>query len=183
MSFLTDAGGGGEIPDDLQKVIDFHGHLCPGILIGYRASKEAMSRLESQRSRDEEMVAVVENDSCSADAVQVMTGATFGKGNFIFRDHGKQAFTFMLRPSGKGVRLNLKAGIAGGADVSREEKSRILMSEPAQNLFHVEQGTMELPPPAEIRNSVICESCGEPVMDSRTREIDGKLLCIPCSKK
>lgn len=32
-------------PADLQKVIDFHGHLCPDILIGYRASLIAQRQL------------------------------------------------------------------------------------------------------------------------------------------
>ncbi|MFO8057729.1 MAG: FmdE family protein [bacterium] len=183
MSPVADSGAHLEIPEDLQKTIDFHGHLCPGILIGYRASREALKRLESRRSKDEELVAIVENDSCSADAVQVLTGATFGKGNFFFRDHGKQAFTFMLRPSGKGVRLALKAGALGDGNVSREDKSRTLLSEPAEDLFDIQEDTMELPPEAEIRKSVVCPSCGEPVMDSRTRETGGKLLCIPCAEK
>ncbi len=36
-----------------------------------------------KRAVDEEIVAVVETDACFSDAVQVMTGCTFGKGDFI----------------------------------------------------------------------------------------------------
>jgi len=183
MSPVADSGANFELPEDLQNTVNFHGHLCPGVLIGYRASKEALKRLESKRSEDEELVAVVENDSCAVDAVQFLTGATFGKGNFVFRDYGKQVFTFMLRPSGKGLRLALKAGALGSGDISREEKARLLMSRPIVDLFDIKEGDMELPPEAEIRKSVVCDSCGEPVMDSRTRDIGGKLLCIPCAEK
>ena len=34
-----------DIPADLQEVVDFHGHLCPGVAIGYRAAKAAMDRM------------------------------------------------------------------------------------------------------------------------------------------
>ena len=50
---------------------------------------------------DEELLAFVENDACGADGVQVMTGCTFGKGNFIFENFGKHAFTLIARKRGK----------------------------------------------------------------------------------
>jgi hypothetical protein len=53
----------------------------------------------------------VENDSCAVDAVQVMTGCTFGKGNLIFRDYGKQAYTFMSRATGKALEPALERSI------------------------------------------------------------------------
>lgn len=49
-----------------------------------------MEALGGGRDIDEEMVAIVENDSCAVDAIQVLTGCTLGKGNLIFRDYGKQ---------------------------------------------------------------------------------------------
>ncbi len=58
-------------------------------------------------SQDEEIVAVVENDSCAVDAVQVLTGCTFGKGNLLFKDHGKQVYTFINRNTNDAVRVSL----------------------------------------------------------------------------
>lgn len=60
----------------------FHGHVCPGLALGFVASDFAMAKLLASHAEDEELVAVVENDACFADAVQVLTGCTFGKGNF-----------------------------------------------------------------------------------------------------
>src|SRR3990172_4604312 len=90
----------------LSDVADFHGHVCPGLALGFRVSKLALNELGG-RSKDEELVAMVENDSCAVDAVQVMTGCTFGKGNLIFRDYGKQVYTFIKRPSGKSIRISI----------------------------------------------------------------------------
>ena len=167
-------------PRDLKRAISFHGHLCPGLLIGYRAAKLGLKRLGSKRSEDEELIAIVENNSCAVDAVQVLTGATFGKGNLFFRDHGKQVFTFALRPSGKAVRVSLKPG-AFPPGVSREARSERLMRAKNEELFAIKEEKIQLPPEAEIHKSVVCASCGEPVMDSRTNQIRGRVLCIPCA--
>ena len=183
MDILDDPEMARYVSQDLKEAISFHGHFCPGLLIGYRAAKAGMSRLGSVRSGDEELVAMVENNSCAVDAVQVLAGATFGKGNLFFKDHGKQVFTFARRPSGRAVRVALKAGALGGGGESREDKSRMLLQKPDDELFDIEEATIDLPAEAEIRKSVLCDSCGEPVMETRTREVKGRLLCIPCAEK
>src|SRR5512136_2011081 len=93
------------IDDDLRDTIQFHGHLCPGLALGYRVAKAALRELDAERSGDEELVAVVENDSCAVDAIQFITGCTFGKGNLVFRDYGKHVYTFYNRRTGRGIRI------------------------------------------------------------------------------
>jgi len=97
--------------EDFKKCAAFHGHICPGLAIGYRSSKRGMAWLKENRAEDEEVVAIVETNACGADAVQVLTGCTFGKGNFFFKDYGKQALTLISRNSGDGIRVALKAEI------------------------------------------------------------------------
>lgn len=41
---------------DLLETIRFHGHMCLGISIGYRAAKIALDRLGSARAEDEDLV-------------------------------------------------------------------------------------------------------------------------------
>lgn len=69
----------GSIDTDLKRAVEFHGHLCPGLAIGYRVAK--YFRLHHPRSEDEELVCIAENNSCSVDAVQELLGCTYGKGN------------------------------------------------------------------------------------------------------
>lgn len=94
--------------DDFQRCVDFHGHACPGLAMGYVAAKAGLAWLGERRAEDEEIVAAAETDACGSDAVQVITGCTFGKGNFLFKDYGKTAFSFLSRATGKGVRLCAK---------------------------------------------------------------------------
>ncbi len=176
------------IPEDLEEAARFHGHLCPGLAIGYRATRAAMERMGLERSRDEELVCVVENDSCSVDAVQYLAGCTFGKGNLVFRDHGKQVFTFALRGRpGKAVRVSLRADAfppPGDEDPSERRKRvlRRMLEAPVDELFRVEEVEFELPAEAVIHPSVPCERCGEPTMQTRLVEVEGRKLCIPCAE-
>ena len=167
---------------DLQRAIIFHGHFCPGLAIGYRAAEIALDRLRAGRAEDEELVAIVENCSCAVDAVQVITGCTFGKGNLVFHDHGKHVYTFASRPTGHAVRLSLRRRDSSAeSDLSREERTKRLLAAPAEDLFDIRELTIDLPGRAEIRPSVVCDRCGEAVMDTRTRRAGGGTLCIPCA--
>ena len=174
------------LPRDMDRCVDFHGHLCPGLAIGYRVAREGLRRLGAGRAGDEELIAIVENDTCAADAVQVLTGCTFGKGNLFFRNHGKMVFTFAVRPSGRAVRIAAKRlGLRKGEPASddREARVRWLLSVPVDNLFDVRETTIVLPSEAEIRKSVACDRCGEEAMVSRVRRRKGKTLCVPCARE
>ena len=186
-----------------QKCIDFHGHLCPGLSIGFRASQSGMEWLKTERAKDEEIVAVVETDACCADAVQVITGCTFGKGNFIYKDHGKMAFAFLNRDSGKGIRFVLKSDTVPRkqrhlelikkmqSDTASEsernefkklhrERSFEILEKSIEELFNVQEMDIELPPKAKIESSEPCEDCGEPTMASKLSEVNGLMLCRSC---
>jgi len=176
------------LPADLQECIAFHGHLCPGVVIGYCASKLGMKLLNIDRSEDEEVIAIVENDTCAVDAVQYLTGCTFGKGNFYFRDYGKMVFTFAIRPSGRSVRLRYLGRRPDDYDDIPEDQRRaaqvefMLASDPSE-LFDTRQEDIELPDAARIHESIECAECGERTMATRIRTERGRPLCIPCSRK
>ena len=189
--------------DDLRDVVQFHGHLCPGLALGYRVAKAALNELKADRPRDKELVAVVENDSCAVDAIQFITGATFGKGNLIFHDYGKHVYTFFNRATGKGVRISenyrgfendtrypeLKKRQDGGEDVSRElelfrmEKTAAILRAGDKELLSVEPATEPPPSHAKIHASALCTMCGERFMESRGRVKGGKVVCIPCFER
>jgi formylmethanofuran dehydrogenase subunit E len=50
-------------------------------------------------------------------------------------------------------------------------------------LFAVRRVQAEMPEPARIYKSISCASCGEKVMEPRTLDTGGRLLCIPCSEE
>lgn len=164
-----------------EKCVAFHGHECPGLAIGFRAAQIAMEKLgEMSASSDEEIVCVTENDACGVDAVQVMTGCTFGKGNLIYRPTGKMAFSFFCRKSGKSVRVVLKPDTHPG--MSRRERQMYILEAPAGEVFSVKTPQYALPERARSFTSVVCEICGEAAPEHKMRLQDGKKVCLDCFK-
>lgn len=163
-------------PEDLAGAIAFHGHECGGLLTGYRAAKAAMEWLGVARAEDEELVAVVETDSCAADAVQTLTGCTFGKGNLVFQDYGKMAVTLWSRSKGRGVRVSRRASTRGAS-------AQDILAADAADLFELRRATGTIPEKARVHESQGCARCGEAVMLTRLVETDQGALCIPCARK
>ncbi len=175
------------LPADLQRAIDFHGHLCPGLAIGYRAALAAARALGLSRSADEELVAVVENDSCSVDAFQVLLSTTFGKGNLKWLDHGKQVFTVTDRRQNRAVRVafvgdHLRAKRADGS-TDRDNFLAALLQSSESAILKVEEVPPAPPDLARIEPSLTCARCGEGVQESRSVKAGGRVFCRPCARE
>jgi formylmethanofuran dehydrogenase subunit E len=194
-----------EMPDDLKKCVEFHGHLCPGLVYGYRVAEAAMNLLELKRSRDEEVVAVSENDSCAVDALQVLLGTSIGKGNLILKDYGKNAYTVLNRKSKTAYRFSRKktyryegqsreefarldTAVSSGAATEAERrrhkilKSQDLLRKPFEDVFSTNKTDCAMPPYAPLARSEACAKCGEMTMSTKMVQAeDGKYVCIPCA--
>ncbi|ADQ03802.1 formylmethanofuran dehydrogenase subunit E region [Caldicellulosiruptor owensensis OL] len=160
-----------------QKCVEFHGHSCPGLAIGFRACEAATEKLDLTFSKDEEVVCITETDACGVDAIQVILGTTIGKGNLILKDRGKHAFTFFRRDTNEGIRVVFKGF---EKDVPREERLKIILSAPLSQLFELKQPKDNIPPPARIFKSIECTGCGEKTAENKIRVLDGKFYCLDC---
>lgn len=189
-------------PEELEQAAGFHGHNCPGLTIGIRAAELALRELD--HPDDADMVAVSETDMCGVDGIQYFTGCTLGKGNLLHQDYGKMAFTFFDRRSNRGFRALLKDDVRGNmeaelgklmkkiasgeasdsdkarnAELRKELINRFLELD-LEEMFTIQWLDSPPPRPARVLESLVCESCGEKTMESRTRRFGGKTLCIPC---
>ena len=188
---------------DVAQVQAFHGHLCPGLAIGIRVAEQALLEM-GERPGDEEVVAIVETDNCAVDAIQFITGCTFGKGNLIHLDYGKNAFRFFRRKDNKAIRIRvrpqawealnpgdeaaLKRWRNGEATPAEHElaqklqrrRSEMILNIPLAELVEVQEIQPPIPPHARIFNSVACSACGEMTMETRLRLLEGKSYCPEC---
>jgi formylmethanofuran dehydrogenase subunit E len=132
-----------------------------------------------------------------------MLSCTFGKGNLIFRDYGKQVFTFYCRGDGKALRIYFKGempkrmGELQGKrlknQLTREEQRELeglresfiqyILTASDDELLSVR--AMELPEPekARIYPSRRCEECKESFMEIKGRTACGKVVCMDCFEK
>lgn len=195
---------------DLRRLLELsgllHGHFCPGSAMGVKAATRAVKELRARSTGMEEVVAIVETNSCFADGVQMVTGCSLGNNGLIYRDFGKTALTLAHR-SGEAIRLASKPG---GNVVQRnpeaaalfkkvvtdragtpEDDERLrklwielsfdMMDIPDEELFTIQSLTIEIPSYAKIYGSAICSTCGESIMEPRARVKDSKPICLGCS--
>jgi len=189
-----------------EDAVAFHGHTCPGLALGYRVAEHALKTLHAERSEDEDLVAIVENDACGIDAVQAIAGCSVGKGNLILKDLGKHAYTFINRKTGSAIRLvqrpeplterldpaaaALRTKVMSGKATPAEEKEfeerqaaiiQKILTIPFSELFIEKEARSDIPERARIFGSVQCASCGEIVAEHRARMKNGKIVCITCA--
>ncbi len=166
----------------MEKAARFHGHICPGLAIGVLAAKHVLEH-GYHYSPNEELVAVVENDNCSVDALQVILGTTYGKGNLVHQDYGKNNYYFYDRRTQKGIKLAIKNREFGEKKLTRNEKIQLLLNSKPEDIFNIDEIEFNPPELAQIEESVPCEICGEPTMSSRLMTYNNSDMCIPCYKK
>ena len=162
-----------------EKCAAFHGHVCGGLTIGYKAALYAIELLELTFSDDEQVVCICENDACGVDALQVILGCSVGKGNLLFHMRGKSAYSIYNRKTGKAVRLVLKDKPEG---MTREESFAYFQACEPADMFVVKEATIALPEKARLFDSYVCECCGELTGANWIRIYGGKKLCMDCYK-
>lgn len=163
--------------DIWEKAVEFHGHKCGGLALGVRAALEARKKFGIERSGDEEIVCVTENDACGVDGIQYVLGCTLGKGNLIYHGTGKFAFSFFNRRTGESFRLMAKDK---KEDLHGEEYIKYVLNAPAEDIFDIGVPKIAMPEPARALRSVKCHICGEAAAENKMRVMDGRPVCMDC---
>lgn len=191
----------------LQAGQAFHGHNCPAMPMGLRAGAAAMNKLGVERSKDGQLLALVELGdnhcaTCFADGIQMITGCTFGKGNIRKLHYGKWGITLVDTQTGRAVRVtpkaeamltNKKSEFVTEYRVKRIPASKIpaevveplierVMNAPDDMLLNIgEVFDYEVRPKAESFSVFVCDRCGEMVVESYGRSFENsKGVCQPC---
>lgn len=190
----------------LKRVVDFHGHLCPDLVIGFKLCEYAQ-RLFSQGAELKGGISVIaENCTSSLDAIQIMLGTTVGNQRLQIMDFGKHNYTLLSKKAGIGFRLSLKKLHFGDRKEYEElerkivnnqfvmddamqfqklldERVKFLLDSFPEDIFmakHVES----VPPSFETANIFLqCSMCGEQVLKSRKIDYQGATYCIPCFRQ
>lgn len=189
----------------LEESIRFHGHMCSGLALGFRASQLALRILDTDGARDDLIVAV-ETDTCSVDAIQMLTGCTFGNGKLSFQDHAKSAYSFwqagretvlriVARPSPaaddpafwanfeKVQRGTATSEERGAFSADQQTRSQRILEAPDEDLFEVQEVAELQPARPLVTPPVVCDGCGEATMAHRVQNRAGTVLCVSCGQR
>lgn len=203
----------------LVSAARLHGHFCPGLSLGVVAAVVGLHALAELAGCSvaallssegmEELLAVIEINSCFADGIQYVSGCTFGNNSLIYQDTGKTAVTFALRGQQQGVRVvqqltgpalfdqfdpeyrrlfdevvcnqQREAAQLKAFKQASVQASLSLLDIPADTLFSIGEAQVELPAYAPMRSSLVCSKCGEQFMEGKEASGD-PLLCRSCAE-
>lgn len=165
---------------------EFHGHVCPGIVLGTRLTMAGLRELGMDpMKKNRNLLVYIEIDRCGADAVQAITGCSLGHRTLKHKDYGKFAATFVDLTHGNAVRVAVDE--KNRAEHDRLEKDEILkvLSEcPEDEILKVEKVTIVVPSddiPGFPRGQTVCSRCGERIMDHREVMVGGEEVCRNCA--
>jgi len=110
-----------------EQVIDFHGHTCPEIALGYRVAQIAIRELGIRPAPDSELLVRADTHSCALDAFQVLNHVTYGRGNLTVNEKKSHVYHFQYTGTSVGLQISIESAILehlSGADddLSRREK-------------------------------------------------------------
>jgi formylmethanofuran dehydrogenase subunit E len=133
------------VSDDLlERVVEFHGHLGPFLVLGVKAGLHANSLLGKDCFKMTSIVATEPSPptSCFVDGVQFVTGCTMGKRNIKLKK-GKGTLVAFSK-DGKTIKLKLKEDVRESINrIMSEEQSKReslkLAERPVSELFEVEK--------------------------------------------
>jgi len=188
---------------EFKKAVDFHRHLCLDIAVGYRAAKVLMREMGDQMKNMKELVALVGNETCALDAIQEITGCTFGKRNLYLTQVGKPVYILQNTKTGKAVRAyctywdtfdhaqlrklrkeatapNATAENKAAFQKLTDDKINEILTAPESALFKIEHVTLPPPPKSGKYDAEPCGNCGEQTNVALLTEEGGKKLCKEC---
>ncbi len=193
-----------ELPEWL---VEFHGHLCPFLVVGWRMGQEALVRLGEHRERDQGLFLFTElggdtlrAQSCYEDGLQAATGCTVGKGTLRRLNFGKVA-AVLARPGATALRIALRGEVCdelaktGYATERRQGKPASAVSSAAiadavgrvtrmsaEELFSFEHfAVVHFRPVVADPARARCAICGEYVFEQDAVTTEGHVLCRPCA--
>ena len=176
----------------LEESVAFHGHLCPGQVLGVRMALLGCRLVDVDNPKvSKRLIVYVEIDRCATDAIQSVTGCKLGKRTLKYVDYGKMAATFLNTKTGHAVRVvardDSRERAWGYAPVGLSKKEAQLQAYkamPDEELFltgYVRLQLSEEDAPGHPVSRVTCDSCGEGINDKREAERDGRKLCRACA--
>jgi formylmethanofuran dehydrogenase subunit E len=194
----------------LDAGLKLHGHKCPAMPQGLRAGAIAMNRMGVERSGDKTLLALVElgDDHCAhcfADGVQTITGCTFGKGNIKQLGYGKFGLTLVDQTTGRAVRVVPKGEVQMKTkqtpffteyrmkgvpptqvpDEIAQPLIDMVLDAPEEQLFNVSEvfDYDVSKKRGETFAALICERCGDMVVETYARVVGERRVCIPCQRE
>ncbi len=169
-----------------------HGHLCPRQVLGVRMGAHAAELFDLDLpQRDKRLFAFVETDGCLVDGISAATDCSCGHRTMRIMDYGKTAVTFVDTLSNRALRIipspqsrRRACEYAPEAPDRWHAQLSAYQVMPAEELLLVQHVTLRVSIAAMVSqhgHRVVCECCGEDIINERQVRSAGRILCKACA--
>jgi formylmethanofuran dehydrogenase subunit E len=176
----------------LAASAQLHRHLCPRQVLGVRLGMLAGEVLNLDLPQtDKRLLTIVETDGCASDGIAVATNCWVGRRTMRVEDYGKVAATFVDTQTERAVRIvplrDCREQARKYAPEARNKWEAQLLGYqrmPAHELFSVHAVQLKTPVAQLISRAgvkVVCDACGEEIMNEREVVREDLTLCRSCA--
>jgi formylmethanofuran dehydrogenase subunit E len=187
----------------LKRIADFHGHLCPDLIIGGKLCEYIQQRLPVSEPANGIGNIIAENCTSALDAIQVILGTTMGNQRLKVMDLGKHNYTIIPRYIPDGFRLVLNHQKYKDEDDFKhlshkmmnnsilmdevvtlqmmiDTRVKYLLKQPPERLFRIEMIEREQDLTEVPSVYMTCCRCNEQVLSSHAVEYSNQVYCLCC---
>ena len=190
----------------LKRIADFHGHLCPDLVLGARLCERVLDLVPSEGHGNALAAIIAENCTSALDAIQIMLGITLGNQRLKVMNFGKHNYTIIPKKGDTGFRFVLNGQSFDNEDVYRrlsekmldntistdevaklqvclDQRVEYLLGQPRETLFAVELIEKETYVPEIPSVYLTCCRCGQQMLGSHAIRYQDKDYCISCMQQ
>jgi formylmethanofuran dehydrogenase subunit E len=187
----------------LKRIADFHGHVCPDLVLGSKLCEYIQKLLPSNKFANGIAAIISENCTSALDAIQILLGATLGNQRLKVMDFGKHNYTVIPKSASSGFRLILNIQTFEDENEYQhlsckmlektilmdevvqlqtllDERVKYLLKQPPESLFRIEWTKKGQPLSEEPSVYLTCCRCGEQVLHSHAVYYKSETYCGRC---
>lgn len=90
-----------------EKTIEFHGHKCPGIAMGFKICEAAIKKLGINPLEDE-IICIAENNTCPTDAIRYILRCNEENNKLSFKLSEDLTFSFLNKTNNQKLKIQFK---------------------------------------------------------------------------
>lgn len=188
---------------DLKRIADFHGHVCPDLVLGSKLCEYIQKLLPSNEPANGIAAIISENCTSALDAIQIVLGVTLGNQRLKVMDFGKHNYTVIPKSASTVFRLKLNIQVFENENeykrlsckmidntilmdevvklqILLDERVKHLLKQPPESLFRIESAGKGKQLPEVPSIYLTCCQCSEQVLHSHAVYYKSETYCGRC---
>lgn len=195
---------------DYEELLNFAKYFHDGVIsapyaLGIKMTLAALEKLEIEKPKIKDLFVVSETRHCFMDGIQIVSKATYGCGDCVIKNYGKLALTVLDKKTGNAVRVSVKPDFQKKMTLFSNRIRKLFETGDQRKILEISKNfgkeiieddskniciikKVKIIDNSLIENAslkhkeLLCEICGESILDYAVVKINKKNLCSVCAE-